>query len=83
LSDGSRSVKNIPQAVEVLVARRLGRDLGPWEGFLVQSAALLIVIGIFYWFVASGLLVTITTALSDWYVHQLHFGPAPTPARAP
>ena len=80
LSDGGRHAKSLPDVVELLVARRLGRTLKPWEGCLVQGAALLIFLAIVYWFFVSGMFYTVTKPIVEWYVHQIHFGPAATPS---
>jgi len=83
LSSGGRYPKNLPEFVEVLVARAIGRDLGAGEGCLVQLVALVAFLAVLYWFVASGLLVAITTTLAKWYAQQVHFGPTPTPVPSP
>jgi hypothetical protein len=83
LSDGRRYARNVPDVVELLVARRIGRELGPWEGCVVQLLALVVFLAIVYWVFASGLFFAVTKPLIDWYVHQIHFGPVPTPTPVP
>jgi hypothetical protein len=80
LEPNRRYARNVPDVVELLIARRLGRNLRRWEGCLVQSLAIVTVIAVFYWFVASGTLVAITTELTRWYVSQIHISGAPTPS---
>ncbi len=79
LSHGGRP-RGWADDVELLVARLVGRNLGPWEGCVVQMAALAIVGLFFYWLFASGAIVSIVTPLADWYASQVHFGPLPSPS---
>ena len=69
--------------MELLVARLIGRDLGKWEGCLVQVVALVILAAVFLWFLSSSLFMAIVQAMSTYVVHQLHFGPAATPSPMP
>jgi hypothetical protein len=80
LSSGGRYAKNLPEVAELLVARAIGRDLGAWEGCMVQLLALVALLAIVYWVFVSGLFTAIMRPLVDWYVHQIHFGPAPSPS---
>src|SRR5258708_18010686 len=50
----------------LLVARLIGRDLGKWEGCLVQVAALIILVAVFLWFLSSGLFMAIVQAMSTY-----------------
>jgi ssDNA-binding Zn-finger/Zn-ribbon topoisomerase 1 len=83
LSDGRRYARNVPDVAELLVARLIGRDLGKWEGCLVQVVALILFLGLFLWFLSSGLFLAIVQAFSTWFVHQIHLGPAATPIPSP
>jgi hypothetical protein len=80
LSSGGRYAENLPEVIELLVARAIGRDLGTWEGCAVQIVALLVFLAIVYWIFASGLFIAIVKPLAEWYAHQVHFGPVPTPS---
>lgn len=81
MSDGRRVARNLPDVAELLVARRLGRDLRPWEGCLVQLLAAAAFFGLVYWFFTSGLFFAVAQPLVDWFVRQIHLGPtrSPTP----
>ena len=78
LSAGGRP-RGFADYVELIVARRLGRNLGLAEGGLVQIAALLVFGAIVYWAFASGLVAHIAELLAGWMASQMHFGPTPTP----
>jgi ssDNA-binding Zn-finger/Zn-ribbon topoisomerase 1 len=78
LSAGGRP-RSLPDYVELLVARRLGRNLGPLEGGVVQIVALLAFGVIIYWAFASGLVAQIAELLGRWMASQMHFGPTPAP----
>jgi len=83
LSSGGRYAKSLPEVVEVVFARLIGRDLGTWEGCAVQLLALVVFAAVVYWVFASGLFAAILTPIAEWYAHQLHFGPVPTPSPLP
>lgn len=66
---------------ELLVARVVGRSLKPWEGCLVQLAALAIVGGFLTWLFWSGTFSALIQPLVDWYTTQIvHLGPTPSPS---
>ena len=78
LSAGGRA-RGLPDYVELLVARRVGRTLTPAQGCLVQVVAVMIV-GLLLWAAfASGLVAGVVHAFGQWYASQLHFGPTPKP----
>jgi hypothetical protein len=80
LSDGSRYPRYFADYVELIVARLIGRNLGRWEGCLVQVVAVL-VLGFLIWAAfASGLVFRITDLFAHWYASQLHFGISPKPS---
>jgi hypothetical protein len=79
LSLGGRP-RGIGDYAELAVARIVGRDLNKREGCLVQVVAILVFVGLLYWFVASGLFVDIVKLVADWYAHQIKLPGAPTPA---
>jgi hypothetical protein len=83
LSSGGRYAKNLPEVVELLVARAIGRDLSGREGCAVQLIALLAFFVVVYWFFTSGLFAAIVTPIAEWYAHQFHFGPTPAPSPLP
>jgi hypothetical protein len=75
LSAGGRP-RSLPDYVELVVARSIGRDLRPLEGFLVQVSAILIV-GLLFWAaLTSGLLATVVGAWAQWTAGLMHFGGA-------
>ncbi len=73
----------MPEVVELLVARAIGRNLSSAEGCAVQIIALIALLAIVYLVVASGLFTAIVTAIAEWYAHQIHFGPTPAPSAVP
>ncbi len=79
LSLGGRP-KGIADYVELLVARRVGRDLTKREGCLVQGVTIVVFLALIYWFVSSGALVTISKLFADWYAHQFTLPGSPTPS---
>jgi len=80
LSTGGRQARDLPDAVELLVARVIGRNLTPIQGCIVQVLALA-VFGFLVWALfASGLILRIVEPLAQWYTSQMHFGPSPSPS---
>ena len=67
--------------VELIVARLVGRDLGRFEGCVVQLVAILIVAALLWWLFASGTIWALIKPFVDWYVSQIHLGgiASPTP----
>ncbi|HEY8868993.1 MAG TPA: hypothetical protein VIM30_06350 [Candidatus Limnocylindrales bacterium] len=49
----------------------------------MQAIALLVFLGIFYWFVSSGMLFAIARVLADWYSHQVTLPGGATPSATP
>lgn len=78
LSLGGRP-KGVGDYTELAVARIVGRDLTKREGCLVQAVAILVLVGLSYWFLTSALYVDILKALANWYAHQIKFPGAATP----
>jgi hypothetical protein len=78
LSDGRRYAKDVPDVAELLVARAIGRNLGPWEGLGVQVLAAAGVVAVVYWFIASGMLMIVVKPIADWYAAQA-LGPRTSP----
>jgi ssDNA-binding Zn-finger/Zn-ribbon topoisomerase 1 len=79
LSTGSRRARDLPDVVELLVARAVGRNLTPIQGCIVQIVAVA-VFGFLLWALfASGLIMRILEPLAQWYTSQMHFGPTPSP----
>jgi hypothetical protein len=79
LSAGGRP-RTIPDVVELLVARRLGRNLGLFHGFLVQAITLLVILAAIWVFVASGLFLDLVNAFSRWYTDLVMSPLRPTPS---
>jgi len=80
LSTGRRRARDLPDVVELLVARAIGRNLTPVQGCIVQILAVA-VIGFLLWAMfASGLFLRIIDPFVQWYTSQMHFGPTPSPA---
>jgi hypothetical protein len=79
LSDGGRP-KALPDYVELIIARRIGRDLTTTEGCAVQIVALLVFGVLVYWAFASGLVTWIAGEFARWYTSQIHLGPSPRPS---
>jgi hypothetical protein len=78
LSAGGRA-RNIPDVVELLVARAIGRNLTPIQGCIVQVLAVAIFAGLFYAFLVSGLFMRVVDLFAQWYASQVF----PTPTAAP
>lgn len=79
LSTGGKP-RNLPDVVELLVARAIGRNLTPIQGCIVQILAVLI-LGFLVWALfASGLFIRIVEPFVQWYTSQMHFGPSPSSA---
>jgi hypothetical protein len=70
LSDGGRP-KSLPDYVELIVARRLGRDLTPLQGFAVQALVILVIAGGFWWLLTSGTFFRIIDPFVQWYTHTV------------
>jgi ssDNA-binding Zn-finger/Zn-ribbon topoisomerase 1 len=83
LSDGRREPRNVPDVIELLVARRLGRNLGIWEGFAVQIVAIGAVLALVWAFAASGAFMWTMTQFANWYASQVHFAAAPVATPSP
>jgi hypothetical protein len=80
LSTGGRRARDLPDVVELLVARAIGRNLTPIQGCIVQVLAVA-VFGFLVWALfASGLFLRIVEPFAQWYTNQMHFGPTPPPA---
>jgi hypothetical protein len=80
LSTGGRRARDLPDVVELLVARAIGRNLTPIQGCIVQVLAVA-VFGFLLWALfASGLIIRILEPFVQWYTSQMHFGPSPSPA---
>ncbi len=62
LSAGGRP-RGLLDGIELLVARRAGRTLSPFQGMLVQFATLAVVLALFLVFVESGAFA----ALAEWF----------------
>jgi hypothetical protein len=79
LSTGGRHARDLPDVVELLVARAIGRNLTPIQGCIVQILAVA-VFGFLLWALfASGLFLRIVEPFAQWYTSQMHFGPTPSP----
>ena len=78
LSLGGRP-RGVGDYVELVVARLVGRNLNKREGCLVQGVAIVVFLGLIYWFVASGLMVDLAKIFANWYAHQITLPGAPTP----
>src|SRR5215216_262664 len=82
LSLGGRP-RSLPDYVELIVARRLGRNLTPLQGCVVQVLAV-VVIGFAAWALfASGTITRIIEPFAQWYAQQVFSVPTPssTPIR--
>jgi hypothetical protein len=78
LSAGGRA-RSVPDVVELLVARTIGRDLTPIQGWIVQVLAVAIFAGLVYAFFVSGLFMRVVEPIAQWYASQVF----PTPTAAP
>ena len=78
LSLGGRP-RSLPDYIELLVARRVGRTLGPMEGCIVQIVALLVFAALVWAAFASDLVTAIAEVFARWYTSVIHLGPAATP----
>ena len=76
LSAGGRP-NSLPDYVELIVARRLGRDLTPLQGFAVQALIILVIVGGFWWLLTSGTFVRIIDPFVRWYTHAVFPQAAP------
>ncbi len=74
LSMGGRP-KTIPDVVELVVARAIGRNLTPLQGFLVQAVAIVVLVMAVIWLFSSGLFARIVDPFIDWYASQVGLGP--------
>ena len=77
LSAGGRA-RNLPDVVELLVARAIGRNLTPIQGCIVQILAVIVFAGLVYSFFVSGLFMRVVEPFAEWYASQVF--PAPTAA---
>jgi hypothetical protein len=80
LSGGGRP-KSVPDYVELIVARRLRRDLTPLQGFAVQALVILVIAGGFWWLLTSGTFFRIIDPFIQWYAHTVF--PQPPPSMTP
>jgi hypothetical protein len=71
--------RSLPDYVDLLVARRVGRTLGPMEGCIVQIVAIVILAALVWVAFASGLVAAIAEVFARWYTSVIHLGPTPTP----
>ncbi len=78
LSAGGRA-RSLPDVVELLVARAIGRNLSPIQGCAVQIAAVVVFVFAVWAFYASGLAMQIIEPIVDWYASQVHVGPSASP----
>jgi hypothetical protein len=78
LSGGGRA-RNLPDVVELLVARAIGRNLTPIQGCIVQVLAVVILVGLVYALFVSGLFMRVVEPFAHWYSSQVF----PTPTAAP
>jgi hypothetical protein len=69
LSAGGRP-RSGPDYIELLVARAIGRNLGPIEGFVVQAVTILLVAAAVWALFASGLFIRIIEPVAQWYTEQ-------------
>lgn len=80
LSAGGRYARNLPDVVELLVARAIGRNLTPIQGCIVQILAVVVFAALVYALFVSGLFMRIVDPFVQWYASQMQIGPAPTSA---
>jgi ssDNA-binding Zn-finger/Zn-ribbon topoisomerase 1 len=80
LSAGGR-LRTLPDYVEILVARALGRNLTPIQGCFVQMTAVVVFLGFFWWLYASGTILQIIDPIVRLYLSQTPFAPSPEPPR--
>ena len=78
LSAGGRA-RSIPDVVELLVARAIGRNLTPIQGCVVQVLAVVVFASLVYAFFVSGLFMRVVEPFAQWYASQVF----PTPTAAP
>ena len=78
LSTGGRA-RNLPDVVELMVARAIGRNLTPIQGCIVQVLAVAVFAGLVYAFFVSGLFIRVVEPFAQWYASQVF----PTPTAAP
>ena len=79
LSAGGRA-RTLPDYVELLVARGIGRNLSPRQGCAVQILAVVVVGFVLWAFFASGLATQASRLFAEWYAGQIHLGPSPSPS---
>lgn len=78
LSAGGRA-RDLPDVVELLVARAIGRNLTPIQGCIVQVLAVVVFAGLVYAFFVSGLFMRVVEPLAQWYTDQVFSTPTPAP----
>ena len=78
LSGGGRA-RNLPDVVELLVARAIGRNLTPIQGCIVQVLAVVVFAGLLYALFVSGLFMRVAETFAQWYANQVF----PPPSAAP
>ena len=59
------------------MARLIGRNLGRWEGCLVQITAMIVFMLLAWAAFASGFVTWLSELIAHWYASQVHFGPTP------
>jgi hypothetical protein len=80
LSTGGRNARNVPDLVELVIARRLGRTLSRKEGCLVQGLALVGLLVAIYLVAVSGAFMWFVTTFAEWFASQVTLPGAPTPS---
>jgi hypothetical protein len=80
VSTGGRNARNVPDLVELVIARRLGRTLSRKEGCLVQGLALIGVLLAIYFVAVSGAFMWLVTTFAEWFANQVTLPGAPTPS---
>ena len=79
LSQGGRYARSLPDLVELLIARRIGRNLTTREGCATQVLAVVGLLAVLYLLVASGALAWILTTFASWFAHQIKLPGAASP----
>jgi len=69
----------LPDYVELIVARAIGRELTPVQGFLIQAVAIIVVAGAFWALLASGLFLRIVEPITQWFTNQVFPPPTQSP----
>lgn len=77
LSAGGRA-RTLPDYIELVVARAIGRNLSPFQGCAVQILALVVIVFALWAFFASGLVFQVIDPIVRWYAGQVHLGPSPS-----